>query len=46
MDCHWEATAPTKDELMKKITEHASNVHNIKSFPPDMVAKMNAAIKP
>jgi predicted small metal-binding protein len=46
MACPFEATAKTEDELMKKITEHASKVHNMKPpFPPDMMAKVKKAIK-
>jgi len=46
MQCNWEASSPKKEELMKQITDHAGKVHNIKNFPPDMVAKVKAAIKP
>lgn len=46
MDCPFEATANTEEELMKKITEHATKVHNMKPpFPPDMMAKIKKAIK-
>lgn len=46
MACPFEATAETKDELMKKITEHAAKVHSMKPpFPPDMMEKIEKAIK-
>jgi len=46
MKCDFEATAKTEEELMKKITDHAAKVHNIKApFPPDMMAKVKKAIK-
>ncbi len=45
MACNFEAKAKTKDELMKKISEHASAVHNIKSVPPDLAGKIQKAIK-
>jgi predicted small metal-binding protein len=45
MDCPFEASAPTREELMKKITEHANKVHNLNPPPADLVAKIKKAIK-
>ncbi len=45
MACSFKAEAKTKEELMKKITEHAGSVHNIKTMPPDLAAKIQKAIK-
>jgi len=46
MKCDFEATAKTEEELMKKITEHAAKVHNMKQpFPPDMMQKVKKAVK-
>jgi len=46
MNCKFEATAKTEEELMKKITDHAAKVHNMKApFAPDMMAKVKKAIK-
>ena len=45
MDCKFEAKAKTEDELMKKIAEHASKVHNMKTIPPDVMDKVKKAIK-
>jgi predicted small metal-binding protein len=46
MDCPFEASAATEEELMKKIAEHASKVHNMKPpFPADMMEKIKKAIK-
>jgi predicted small metal-binding protein len=46
MDCPFEASADTEEELMKKITEHAEKVHNMKPpFSDDFVAKVKNAIK-
>ena len=45
MDCAFEATAETEDELMKKIAEHASEAHNMKTIPPDVMEKVKDAIK-
>jgi predicted small metal-binding protein len=46
LSCPFQATAKTEDELMNKIAEYASKVHNMKPpFPPDMMAKVRKAIK-
>ena len=45
MKCDFEATAKTEDELMKKIAEHAHKAHNMKTIPPDVMEKVNKAIK-
>jgi predicted small metal-binding protein len=45
MDCKFETTAPTEAELMKKIAEHAKSAHKMETIPPDVMAKVKAAIK-
>jgi predicted small metal-binding protein len=46
MDCPFEASAATEEELMKKISEHANKVHNMKPpYPADFMAKIKKAIK-
>jgi len=45
-NCPFETSAPTEAELMKKIVEHAKTVHNMDPMPPDIMAKVKAAIKP
>jgi predicted small metal-binding protein len=45
MNCSFEATAKTEDELMKKILEYASKTHNMNTISPDMMAKIKKAIK-
>jgi predicted small metal-binding protein len=46
MDCPFEASAPTEEVLMKKITDHALKVHNMKPpFPEDFAKKIKKAIK-
>jgi predicted small metal-binding protein len=45
MSCGFEATAKTEDELMKKIADHASKVHNMKPIPADVMSKVNKSIK-
>jgi predicted small metal-binding protein len=43
--CDFEATAPTEAELMEKLQEHARTAHGFKDIPPELVAKVKAAIK-
>ena len=45
VDCDFEATAPTEAELMVKLQEHARTAHGFKDIPPELVAKVKAAIK-
>ncbi len=34
------------DEIRKKIAEHAKTIHTMDPMPPDILAKVKAAIKP
>jgi predicted small metal-binding protein len=45
MDCPFETTAKTNEELMQKIATHAASVHGIKDVPPDLMVKIKGAIK-
>ena len=45
MSCPFEASAPTEEELMKKIADHGAKVHNLKTIPPDMMDKIKKVIK-
>ena len=45
MNCRFEATAKTQDELMKKIAEHARKAHNMKTIPPDVMEKVKKTIR-
>ncbi len=45
MDCPFQASALTEKALMKKISKHAAEVHNMKEIAPDMMEKIKAAIK-
>jgi predicted small metal-binding protein len=44
-NCGFQASAPTEAELMKKIAEHAKTAHKMDPIPPDVMAKVKAAIK-
>lgn len=46
MSCSFEATANTQEKLLKKITKHASKVHNITTISPDLTDQIMKAIKP
>ena len=45
MQCGFQASAPTQDELMPKIATHAARAHNIMKVDPALGAKITAAIK-
>jgi predicted small metal-binding protein len=43
--CDFEARAENEAELMKKVAEHARTAHGFKDIPPELVAKVKAAIR-
>jgi predicted small metal-binding protein len=43
--CAFLVRAETEDEVMRLAGEHAKVVHKESSLPPEMVAKVKAAIK-
>jgi predicted small metal-binding protein len=45
MDCDFEVRAATQEEILRKAAEHAQTVHNLKELPPEVVAKVRAAIR-
>jgi len=45
MDCTFQAKAITKNGLMKKVADHASNVHKITTMPADLKAKIESVIQ-
>ncbi len=44
-DCGFEVRADTEEELMKKVAEHAEEVHDMKEISEEVVAKVTAAIR-
>lgn len=46
MSCSFEATADTREKLLKKIAKHTSKVHDIKTISPDFMDQITKAIKP
>ena len=45
LNCSWEGSGNTMDELLMKGALHAKEAHNMANMPPDMVAKVRAAVK-
>ena len=43
--CAFQVRAETENEVMRLAGEHAKLVHKESSLPPEMVAKVKAAIK-
>jgi predicted small metal-binding protein len=43
-ECPWYAQADTEEELMRKIQEHAENVHGIKDLSDEMLKQIKASI--
>jgi len=43
--CKTVLTAPTTDELVKKVVAHAAEAHGITDVTPEVAAKVNASIK-
>jgi predicted small metal-binding protein len=45
MNCGYEETANTTEQLMPKIAAHAKNVHGMTEVPKEIIAKISATIK-
>ena len=45
MTCDWKAEAETEDELLKKVAEHAAEVHDMKEISPEEMEKVKSVIK-
>jgi predicted small metal-binding protein len=43
--CAFQVRAETEDEVLRLTGEHAKMCHKLTSIPPEMVAKVKAAIK-
>lgn len=44
VDCDFEARGETQDEVMQKCADHARTEHGMQEIPPEMAAKVRAAI--
>jgi predicted small metal-binding protein len=45
MNCGYQETANTTEQLMPKIAAHAKSAHGMTEVPKEILAKINAAIK-
>ena len=45
MKCGFEVKDEDKDELMQILALHAEKTHNLKPIPPEVMEKVNKAIK-
>jgi len=43
--CTFTASAPTEEELLKKVAAHAAQDHGVTVVSPELAAKVKAAIK-
>jgi len=45
MDCSFETTGTTNNEIMKKFIDHAESAHNMPVLTADVILKVKKAIK-
>ncbi len=45
MNCDFEARGKTEEEVLQKATAHARTAHQITEMPPELAAKVRAAIR-
>jgi predicted small metal-binding protein len=45
MDCDFEARGNTEEEVLKQASAHARTTHQITEMPPELAAKVRAAIR-
>jgi predicted small metal-binding protein len=43
--CAFTATAPTEEELVRQVAEHARRSHGVEQVTPELAAKVKAAIR-
>ncbi len=43
--CTFTASAPTEEELLRKVVAHAAHDHGVAEVTPELAAKVKAAIK-
>ena len=43
--CAFQASAPTEEELMKQVSQHAAQTHGVKEVTPELAAKVKSAIQ-
>lgn len=45
VDCDFQATGETNEEILAKAAEHARSAHGFEDIPPELLDKVQAAIK-
>ncbi len=45
MNCEFEANADTDEEILRQASAHARSAHQITDMPPELTAKVRAAIR-
>jgi predicted small metal-binding protein len=45
VDCDFEATSETVDDLMRQCAAHAKSAHGMDQIPPELAAKVQSAIR-
>lgn len=45
VDCDFEARGATEEDILKQASEHAKKDHGMAEIPPDLLAKVRAAIR-
>jgi predicted small metal-binding protein len=45
MNCDFEARGDTEEDVLQQASAHARNVHQITEMPPELTAKVRAAIR-
>jgi predicted small metal-binding protein len=45
MDCDFKARGESEDEVLRQATAHARTAHQITEMPPELAAKVKAAIR-
>lgn len=45
LDCDYQARGNSEDEVLRQAAEHARSVHQIQDMPPELAAKVKAAIR-
>jgi predicted small metal-binding protein len=44
LDCDWQARGNSEEEVLQQASEHARSAHQITEMPPELAAKVRAAI--
>jgi predicted small metal-binding protein len=45
LNCDFEARGDTVQEVLQQASEHARSVHQITDMPPELAAKVQAAVR-